>query len=160
MIAGFRHRKIGPTMDAASWIAVIPDAAVVVGADGVIIAANSQAALLFGYSVEALQQMSVDVLIPETLRPRHRDHRARYNESPRQRPMAPGRTLSALRSDNTIINVEIALGPVEQGTTIAIIRDISARHQQESSEMQRRLIELQDRVITMQQQLIKTDDVK
>lgn len=142
----------------AEWIHVVPDAALVVDPAGAIVAANSQAALLFGYSIEALLQKNVDLLIPESIRPRHRGHRALYNAAPRQRPMALGRTLPALRADGTVINVEIALGPLDGGLTIAIVRDVSARHQQENAATQGRLIALQDQVITLLQERIKINE--
>lgn len=121
--------KIRPWGVLSMDIAVIPDAAIVVDDAGNILDANSQAVLLFGYSVDALRRMNVDSLVPEAIRHRHREHRRQYTAAPRQRPMALGRTLSAQRSDGTLINVEIALGPFSKGETLAIIRDVSARQE-------------------------------
>lgn len=142
--------------DSFLWMGVIPDAAVIADRDGQIVVANEHAARLFGYSVDTLLTMRVDQLIPETIRPVHQAHRARYNTSPRPRPMAPDRVLSALRADGTIVNVEIALGPVGDGLTVAVVRDTSTRYLQERAAGDRRIMELQSEVIDLLRERVRS----
>lgn len=141
-------------VDVYALIGILPDAALIVAPDGKIVNANAQAALLFRHSEAGLLDLHVEDLLPEPLRGRHVSHRDRYTAAPRARPMAPGSTLSARRSDGSVFDVEVSLAPVEGGT-IAIIRDVSARMLQANTETQRRLVETQSMVIDLQSKLLK-----
>lgn len=141
-------------VDVYALIGILPDAALIVAPDGKIVNANAQAALLFRHSEAGLLDLHVEDLLPEPLRGRHVSHRDRYTAAPRARPMAPGSTLSARRSDGSVFDVEVSLAPVEGGT-IAIIRDVSARMQQANADTQRRLVETQSMVIDLQNRLLK-----
>ena len=138
-------------MDDFSWADVLPVAAVIVDRGGNIVVANEQAAQLFGYGVPELLTMTVDTLIPESHRAVHQSHRARYVDAPRQRRMAPNRTLSARRADGTAIDVEIALSPVGTDRYLAVIQDTTARYTVERAAQQAKIIELQDSIIHLQQ---------
>lgn len=107
----------------------LPDPAIVADAAGNIIAANSQAMALFGYAV--LEGMSVEELVASDAKERHLQHRARYNHAPRQRPMSTGAPLVARLASGELANVEISLGPLGQGQTIALIRNATERIQKE-----------------------------
>lgn len=105
-----------------------PDAMIVVGRDGRIVLANPQAARLFGYTLEELEGQPVELLMPEQVRDRHHTHRAGYTERPRERPMGAGQELVGRRRDGGQFPVEIALSPIDSGSTplfAASIRDIS-----------------------------------
>ncbi len=108
---------------------VIPDAVLVVDAEGRIELANPQAEILFGYPSQGLVGVVLEALMPEGVRHRHRMHRADYMANPRLRPMGgTGQTLIGQRRDGTEFPVEIALGSIqtEDGTRyLASIRDIS-----------------------------------
>ncbi len=107
----------------------VPDALVLVDGSGLIIQANRQALDLFGYAQEALLGESIEMLVPENARARHRAHRAGYVAHPHVRAMgATGQTLMGLRQDRTQFPLEIALSPIDnQGSVqyLASIRDIS-----------------------------------
>ena len=107
----------------------VPDALVVVDETGRIALANHQAERLFGYPEGGLAGLSVEQLIPEDARARHRSHRSRYMHSPRIRPMGgAGMALVGQRRDGAQFPVEIALSPlaIDEGTRyLASIRDIS-----------------------------------
>ncbi|KXU98390.1 hypothetical protein AB839_03110 [Stenotrophomonas sp. DDT-1] len=107
----------------------VPDALVVVDETGRIALANQQAERLFGYPVGALSGLTIEHLIPEDARARHRSHRSRYMQSPRVRPMGgAGMALVGQRRDGAQFPVEIALSPLrlDEGTHyLASIRDIS-----------------------------------
>ncbi len=111
-----------------------PDAIVIIDADGEIQLVNAQTETLFGYTREELIGQTNEVLVPELLRDRHREHRATYTKSPRARPMGDGLELCARRKDGSEFPVEISLSPLrdENETLIcSTIRDVTARRQAE-----------------------------
>ena len=107
------------------------DCHIVTDADGVIWAANPGAEELFGYDPGELVGQPVEILVPEAQRERHAELRARYQESPRARPMESGQTLAGRRKDGSTFRAEIALNPVQTGdglvvtTTIREVRENS-----------------------------------
>jgi PAS domain S-box-containing protein len=107
----------------------VPDALIVVDDAGLIVMANSQAELLFGYEEDSLAGLQVEELMPESVRDRHHAHRADYMASPRIRPMGgSGMALVGRRRDGGLFPIEIALSPLEadEGPRfLASIRDIS-----------------------------------
>ena len=88
-----------------------PDAMLVVDFDGVIRDLNPQALTMFGWSREEMEGSGVEMLVPAASRSRHEQHRLRYAEAPRPRPMGPELELQALRKDGTTLPVEISLSP-------------------------------------------------
>jgi PAS domain S-box-containing protein len=105
----------------------IPDAVLVVGRDGSIVFANEHAERLFGFEQGKLVGLSVEALVPERHRQRHRQLRGGFSADPGVRPMGSGRELFALRSDGHEFPVEIAIGPSESGEcVVAVVRDITA----------------------------------
>ena len=107
----------------------VPDALVLVDGKGLIVQANSQALSLFGYPENELVGTSIEMLVPEGARARHRAHRAGYMAHPHVRAMgATGQTLMGRRHDGTQFPLEIALSPINSDGTVqylASIRDIS-----------------------------------
>lgn len=107
----------------------VPDAMIVVDGDGRIMLANPQAYRLFGYDGESLVGLGIEALMPDGVRRAHREHRIRYMENPRVRPMGgTGQVLTGQRRDGEQFPIEIALSPIdtEQGMRyLASIRDIS-----------------------------------
>lgn len=107
---------------------LIPDALVLVDDAGRILQSNAQADAMFGYP-GGLAGASVDDLLPDDARKRHREHRASYAAAPRVRPMGAGfQPLLGCRRDGSVFPVEIALSPVDpssQRRYLASVRDIS-----------------------------------
>jgi PAS domain S-box-containing protein len=89
----------------------LPDALLIVGAEGRIVLSNAQADGLFGYGPGELVGRRIEDLIPERFRSRHRSHRGRYATAPRTRLMGCGLALAARRSDGTEFAVDISLNP-------------------------------------------------
>ena len=58
-----------------------------------IIAVNEEVCATFGYHPSELIGQSVDVLVPETVRPKHKGFREGYVRHPRNRPMGAGGVL-------------------------------------------------------------------
>lgn len=111
-----------------------PDAMLVSNQAGHIAVANIQAERLFGYSRDQLIGMSIETLLPATFREKHIQHRHRYFNDPRPRPMGADLQLFARRKNGDEVPVEISLSPLQtaSGTfVISAIRDITERRRAE-----------------------------
>jgi len=115
----------------------VPDAILVVNRAGKIVVASKQAKELFGCGREELIGRPVESLIPPRLRDRHRQHREKFFDDMRVRPMGSTHIeLLALREDGTELPVDIALTPYtnEAGTfVVSVIRDATARRHTEET---------------------------
>jgi PAS domain S-box-containing protein len=108
----------------------LPDAVVAVDREGTIVQANSQAQELFGYEREHLIGQKVEMLVPESYRVRHQQHREKFAQTPKTRRMGADLDLYGRRRNGSQFPVEISLSPVstEKGTLVlSAIRDISDR---------------------------------
>jgi PAS domain S-box-containing protein len=107
-----------------------PDGILVVDHRGVVRSANPMAERLFGYEPGGLLSQNVDALVPQGARGTHGDHRARYVQAPRARPMGAERELSGRRKDGSEFPAEISLSPWESSDGLRIIvtvRDVTQR---------------------------------
>jgi PAS domain S-box-containing protein len=130
-----------------------PDAMVVVDSRGRIQVVNSRTEQLFGFTRQELLGMSVDELVPQSLRPDHNGHRAKYFRDPQVRPMGQGLELLGRRRDGTEFPVDISLSPMSTDDgllVIAAVRDVTDRkvaekrlaHTQEIAERRRLMAHL------------------
>ena len=111
-------------------LASAPDAIIGVNGDGVIELVNEQAERLFDWTAEKLLGRPVEVLVPEGMHERHREHRNGYLGDPQVRPMGAGLALSGRRRDGSEFPAEISLSAVEDSEVrlvLAAIRDITDR---------------------------------
>jgi PAS domain S-box-containing protein len=111
-----------------SLFGAYPDALLLVDQDGLIVMSNLAAARLLGYEPGELGGLSVDVLVPDSIRPRHAAYRDAYGRAPRARPMGTQMELVAMRKDGSEVMVEIALSPLQGHRVplvVAAIRDIA-----------------------------------
>ncbi len=109
------------------WLNFGPDAMLVVGDDGIIWLANVQAELLTGYTREELHGSSVDMLLPEDRRGLHAEHRARYMQEPRLRPMGRHLDLQMQRRNTVRVPVDINLSPVPTSRGVFVVATIRRR---------------------------------
>ena len=106
-----------------------PDALIVADSAGGVVLANASAEAMLGYEAGELIGLSVEALVPNSVRPRHAALRASFASDPRPRPMGIQTDLVARRKDGSETRVEIALSPMrDQGQpfVVAAIRDISS----------------------------------
>jgi len=125
----------------------LPDATVAVDRDGAIVQVNSQAQELFGYARSELIGQKVEMLVPESFRRQHHQHRQSFTEKPKIRRMGADLDLYGRRRNGSEFPVEISLSPVstENGTLVlSAIRDISDR-KRIAEELRRANEELQQR---------------
>jgi len=122
-----------------TFLSLMPDAALAVDGNGVIVAVNSRTESYFGYSSGELEGKVIETLVPERFRHAHRRLRAGYSREPRARPMGAGLDLYARRRDGTEFPVDISLAPIgdEAGSlVVASIRDISERKAAQGAQAQ------------------------
>ena len=108
----------------------MPDAVVIVAADGTIVNVNVRAEAMFGYTREGFLGQPIEFLLPEQFRESHVTRRDEYARKPYARPMGVGLDLFAVRKDGSEFPVEISLAPFlapEGPQIVASIRDVSAR---------------------------------
>ncbi len=128
----------------ASFLESVPDALLVVGADGRIALVNAQLEALFGYDRSELIGRDLSCLIPKRFRARHTEHVARFFAAPAVRPMGARREIFGLKRDGTEFPADISLSPLEingKPCAAAAIRDITERRRAEQET--RRNLEMQ-----------------
>jgi two-component system sensor kinase len=133
-----------------------PNGVMVIGNDGIIMLANRQVGIKFGYSQSELVGQPVEALIPERFRAAHLEHRAHFARKPEAGPMGDGRDLFGRRKDGSEFPVEVALNPISTGAenlVLATVVDISSRKRtldklsvalNERDELRRRHIQAQE----------------
>ncbi len=128
----------------------LPDAIVAVDRNGIIIQVNSQAQELFGYNRDELIGQKVEMLVPESFRRQHHNHRANFAQTPKTRRMGADLDLYGRRRNGSEFPVEISLSPVttkDGMVVLSAIRDISDRKRmaeelrRASEELHRRTVE-------------------
>ncbi|MFO1369184.1 MAG: PAS domain S-box protein [Marinagarivorans sp.] len=90
----------------------VPEAIIIVNAEGEIIRANQQVIFLFGYLAEELIGCKVEKLIPPQHQTKHQAHRAAYLACASSRPMGRNMELYALRKNGSEFPVEVGLNSV------------------------------------------------
>lgn len=110
----------------------VPDGMLVSDAEGRIVECNAGATRLLGYSREELLNLSIDQLVPETVRHGHAAHRRGFIADRQSRPMRGGDALSAVGKSGVAVEVDISLSQESVGgrsLTIATIRDATDQRQ-------------------------------
>lgn len=103
---------------------------VVTDKKGVIAAINPRVVEMFGYSHDEYIGQKIEMLIPDSIRDRHKDHRRKYAEHPTKRTMGIGMELQAKHSSGRTFPVEVSLNHFQVGEDLmfmALISDITER---------------------------------
>lgn len=123
----------------SAFMALMPDAAVAVDESGVIVSVNDQAEAVFGYEPGSMIGLTVETLIPERTRHRHRQHRASFAGSTRGRPMGAGLELAGRRKSGDEFPVDVSLAPVASASgtlVIAAVRDITVQREATAAQLE------------------------
>ena len=94
-------------------IDISPSPMILVDLQGTIVLINKATEALFGYAKDELMGKSIEVLIPERFRSRHRQYRDEFMDSSSFRPMGANRDLSGLSREGREVPLEIALSPIQ-----------------------------------------------
>jgi len=123
--------------DATKWAAAraliravpeaMPDALLIIDANGAIVMVNNQFELMFGYHRSELMGKPPEILLPPELRERHAGQRQEYLDAPRPRTMAMATNMifRVRRKNGSEFHVHVMLNPVSTPDgicTIAVIR--------------------------------------
>lgn len=135
-----------------------PDAVLMVDGAGKIVFANEQAERLFGYPRAQLIGSAVEMLVPDSVRPRHRGIREAYQAAPVRRPMAAGKPLSARRHDGVEVPIELGLSPCNydgRPHVLAFVRDVTAQRSSQDAlrQSEERLREANERLVEREEHL-------
>lgn len=120
-----------------AFLETIPDAALVVDRDGLIVHASTLAEQLFGVDGAGLAGRAVHELVPEDKRAGHVDRIGRYWQQPLTRRMGKG-DFPARRLDGTEFPADIMLAPVSlsgRDLVLCVIRDLTEQKAQEMALM-------------------------
>ena len=101
-----------------------------VDTSGTIVMVNRMVETAFGYEPDELLGQSIDLLLPEEFRSRHREHLRDYFANPRNRSMGIGLDLKARRKMGATFPIEVNLSHIETPTGrlgIAFVTDITKR---------------------------------
>lgn len=104
------------------------DGLIMIDEHGHILLANSRAASMFGYTRNEFSKLTIENLVPDSIRNQHVALREGYQAAPQAREMASMRELYAKTKKGDLFPVEIALTPLkfEGGTRIlATVMDIT-----------------------------------
>lgn len=106
---------------------ILPDALLIMDAEGTIVLVNNQLELMFGYHRSELIGKTPELLLPPELRAQHVGLRVGYANAPRPRSMAmaSGMAFRTRRKNGTALLVHVMLNPVATPDgigTIAVIR--------------------------------------
>lgn len=132
-----------------------PYAMVIVDASGQIVLVNAETENLFGYERAELMGASVEILLPERYRGRHREHRNHFLAAPRVRPMGAGLDLYARRKNGEEFPVEISLSPLQ--TDLGPVVSTAIRDITEARLAQRELARQHDALESANQDLARSN---
>ncbi len=115
-----------------------------VDTSGRVLSVNRMAERLFGYGRQELIGKPIEMLLPETIAEKHRNHRRDYFDHPHSRAMGLGINLVARRNDGTELPVEVSLSHISTKSgpvAVAFVNDITERKraQNEKARLEHRL---------------------
>lgn len=115
-----------------SILDTVPDATVVIDANGAISSFNAAAVRQFGYSEQEVVGQNVNILMPEPYRSGHDGYIQRYMATGEKRIIGIDRVVVGRRKDGSTFPMKLAVGEVSSGTTTyftGFIRDLTERQE-------------------------------
>ena len=116
--------------DLGSYLDSLPDPAIAVGQDGLIVDSNSLFLDLSGYGIDQIRHLSVESIVPGELRGANRTYRSELPSSVRRRRTGSTLDLKLQRKDGSLCPVDISLSMVHfkgKRISIATARDMTER---------------------------------
>jgi PAS domain S-box-containing protein len=117
----------------AAIIEAAPNGMMIVDEAGIIALANSQVERIFDYPAGSLLGQSVEILVPDGFRARHRDLRAAFTSGRSDQGMAPQRQFIGRKRDGSALTIEIMLNSVKTpigGIVVASLVDVTDKVRQ------------------------------
>ncbi|MDO9260755.1 MAG: PAS domain S-box protein, partial [Flavobacteriaceae bacterium] len=112
----------------------VPNAIILVDANGHIQLVNTQAEIYFGYNRDELIGNKIEMLVPDAAKMGHVNLRTHFIHQPSVHKMGIGRDLFGLKKDGAIFPIEVSLNPIIiQNETLILtsIIDITERRKNE-----------------------------
>ena len=112
----------------------LPNGVVIVNTQGQIAYCNEELCRTFGYQKTELIGKSIEVLIPDNIKPHHPAYVKEYLGHSSKRPMGVGKDLQGLRKDGSTFPVEVGLNPFEINQhkyIISSVTDLTVRKELE-----------------------------
>lgn len=112
------------------------DAIITIDRRGFIRHVNPAACEMFGYPVSELQGKNISLLMPSPYREEHDGYLSNYLQTGEAKIIGIGREVTALRSDGSTLEVDLAVSKIHVGSEIlftGIVRDMTARKQAEAA---------------------------
>lgn len=125
-----------------SILDTVPDATVVIEADGTIVAFNRAGIRQFGYQEEEAVGQNVRILMPEPYRSEHDSYLQRYLSTGERRIIGTDRVVVGRRKDGSTFPMMLAVGEMKSGGNVfftGFVRDLT-----EIAESKSRLREIQN----------------
>ena len=104
------------------------DGLITIDSKGSIQSFNSAAEGIFGYSQTQVIGENVSMLMPEPFKSKHDSYLTKYSETGKKNIIGIGREVKGLKSDGTLIFIELSVSEItidDQAIFIGIIRDIT-----------------------------------
>ncbi len=130
-----------------SVLDTVPDAMVIIDAQGLIQSFSATATRLFGYDADEVAGRNISMLMPPPYREQHDAYLARYLATGERRIIGTGRLVVGQRKDGSTFPMELAVGEMRSGNRrffTGFVRDLTERQ-----ETQKRLQDLQSELIFM-----------
>jgi two-component system sensor kinase FixL len=129
-----RRRSVATASHLQSILDTVPDAMVVIDAQGMIQSFSSAAERLFGWTGAEVRGRNVRVLMPEPYREAHDGYLQRYARTGEKRIIGIGRVVVGARKDGSTFPMELSIGETAGDTPFftGFVRDLSERQHTES----------------------------
>lgn len=117
-----------------SILATVPDAMVVIEAQGTILSFSTAAEHLFGWREDEVVGRNIAMLMPSPDRERHDNYIARYLATGERRIIGIGRIVTGQRRDGSRFPMELSVGEARTPTSLVFtgfIRDLTEQQQAE-----------------------------